>query len=66
MIEPPIAFLPCVGSLNPELLAKVFTYERMRVYTSRIMRIFGTEQSRSSKRRVQFATRSGSNQLMTQ
>ena len=38
-----------VRLLTPELLAKVFTYERMRVYMSSIMRIFGTEQSRSSK-----------------
>jgi hypothetical protein len=29
--EPPVAFLPGVCSLTPELFAKVFTNERMRI-----------------------------------
>jgi len=48
MKEPPITFLPGVGLLTPELLAKVFTNERMRIQLSRIMRIFSGEEACSS------------------
>jgi len=41
--EPLVAFLPSPGSLTPELLAKVFTNERMRIEMSRIMRVFSRE-----------------------
>jgi hypothetical protein len=46
--EPPVAFLPSVCSLTPELFAKVFANERMRIKLPRIMRIFSGEESRSS------------------
>ena len=66
MIEPPITFVPRIRLLTPELFAKVFTNERMRIEMSRIMRIF-------SRRgvllfltwRESFATQLGSNNLMT-
>ena len=48
IIEPPIAFLPSVCSLNPKLFAEVFTNERMRIQIPRIMRIFLGEESCSS------------------
>jgi hypothetical protein len=48
MIEPPIAFLPSLGSLTPELFAKVFTNERMRIQMPTIVRIFASEESSSS------------------
>jgi hypothetical protein len=47
-IEPPIAFLPSVRLLTPELFAKVFTNEGMRVEMSRVVGIFGSEESCSS------------------
>src|ERR1700738_382188 len=43
--EPPIAFLPGFASLTPELFAKVFTNERMRIQLPRTMLIFSREQS---------------------
>ena len=46
--EPPIAFLPSLGSLTPELFPKVLTNERMRIEIPAIMRIFRSEKSRSS------------------
>jgi hypothetical protein len=46
--KPPVAFLPCFGSLALKLFAKVFTNERMSIETPRIMRIFSREESRSS------------------
>jgi hypothetical protein len=46
MIEPPIAFLPSLGLLTPELFAKVFTNQRMRIELARIMRIFSGEEFR--------------------
>ena len=48
VIELPIAFLPRLGSVTPELFAKVFANERMRIELSRIMLIFRREKSRSS------------------
>jgi hypothetical protein len=48
MKEPPIGFLPSLGSLTPELFAEVFTNERMRIEMPRIMRIFPSEESCSS------------------
>jgi hypothetical protein len=46
--EPPVAFLPSLGSLTPKLLAEVFANERMRIEMSRITRIFPGEESCSS------------------
>ena len=48
MIEPPIAFLPSVRLLSPQLFAKVFTNERMRIEIARIVRIFSCEEPCSS------------------
>jgi hypothetical protein len=42
--EPPIAFLPGLASFTPELFAKVFANERMRIELSRMMRILGSEE----------------------
>jgi hypothetical protein len=46
--EPPVAFLPSLGSMTPELFAKVFTNERMCIEISRIVGIFSREESCSS------------------
>ena len=46
--EPPITFLPRIRLLTPELFAKVFTNERMRIEMSRIMWIFSRQESCSS------------------
>src|SRR5271166_5197953 len=35
LIEPPITFLPCLGSLAAELFAKIFTNERMGIQVPR-------------------------------
>jgi len=48
IVKPPIAFLPSARSLTPELVAEVFTNERMGIQTPRIMRIFGSEESSPS------------------
>jgi len=48
IIEAPIAFLPSLASLTPELFAKVFTHERMGIEMPRIMGIFSREESCSS------------------
>jgi hypothetical protein len=48
MKEPPVTFLPSIRLLTPELFAKVFTNERMRIQMPRIMRIFPSEEPRSS------------------
>src|SRR5271165_7064017 len=48
-IEPPVAFLPSVGSLTPKLFAKIFTNKRMRIEASTIVRIFSGEKSCSSQ-----------------
>jgi hypothetical protein len=48
MKEPPIAFLPSVGSLPPELFAKIFANERMGIQLPRILWIFSSEESCSS------------------
>ena len=66
VIQPPVAFLPSIRLLTPELFAKVFTDKRMRIEMPRIVRIF-------SQRGVllfliwqeSFATRSGSNPSTT-
>jgi hypothetical protein len=47
-MEPPIAFLPSLGSFIPQLFAEVFAHERMRVEMQRIVRIFAREESCSS------------------
>ena len=47
-IDPPIAFLPSLDSLTPKLFAKVLANEGMRIELPRIVRIFGSEESRSS------------------
>jgi hypothetical protein len=41
--EPPVAFLPGIRLLNPELFAKVFANQRMPIEISRIKRIFARE-----------------------
>jgi|ERR1700733_2955685 len=46
--EPPIAFLASLDSLTPELFAKIFTHERMRIELSRIIRVFFRKEFRSS------------------
>jgi hypothetical protein len=43
LIEPPIAFLPSLGSLTLKLFAEIFTNERMGIQIPRILRIFGSE-----------------------
>jgi hypothetical protein len=48
IIEPPIAFLPSLGPLTPELFAKIFTNERVCIEMPRIMRIFPREELCSS------------------
>ena len=48
VIEPPIAFLPSLGSLTLKLLAKIFANERMRVQIPRIIGIFSGEKFSSS------------------
>jgi hypothetical protein len=48
VIEPPIAFLPGLDSLTPELFAKKFTNQRMRIEIPTTVRIFPSEKSRSS------------------
>ena len=48
IIEPPIAFLPSLGLLTPQLFAKVFTNERMRIQLPRIVRVFAGKESCSS------------------
>jgi len=48
IIEPPVAFLPRGRLLNPELFAKVFTDEWMRVELPRVVRIFASEETCSS------------------
>jgi hypothetical protein len=47
-IETPVAFLPSLGSLTPQLFAKVFTNERVRIEMPRIVRIFPGEELCSS------------------
>src|SRR5580704_8657699 len=46
-VDPPIAFLPRLGSLTPELFAKVFANERMSIQILGVVRICGSEQPRS-------------------
>ena len=41
--EPPVAFLPSIGSLIPQLFAVVFANEGMGIETSTILRIFPSE-----------------------
>ena len=66
MIKPPIAFLPTLSLLTPKLFAKIFTNERMGIQMPRIMRIFSPRGVLLFLTwRESFATRLGSNQLMT-
>jgi hypothetical protein len=44
MKEPPVTFLPGIRLLTPELFAKVFTNQGMRIQLSGIMRIFTGEE----------------------
>jgi hypothetical protein len=46
--EPTVAFLPSLGPLTPELFAKIFTNERMRIQMARVLQIFPGEESCSS------------------
>jgi hypothetical protein len=48
MVEPPIAFLPALSLLAPQLFAKVFAHERVRVEVPRAMWIFAREEPCSS------------------
>jgi hypothetical protein len=47
-IEPPVAFLPSLGSQTPKLFPKVFTNERVSIQMPRIVWIFPSEESCSS------------------
>ena len=64
-IESAVAFLPCLGSLTPELFAKVFTNERMRIEMPTTVRIFPGGVSLFLIWQESFATRRGSNSLTT-
>jgi hypothetical protein len=44
IVEPPIAFLPGLRLLTPQLFAKVFANQRMRIKLPRIMCIFSGEE----------------------
>jgi hypothetical protein len=46
--EPPVAFLPSLGSLTPELFAVVLTNKGMRIQMPTILRIFASEEFCSS------------------
>jgi hypothetical protein len=46
--EPPLTFPPRIGLFAPELFAKVFTNQRMRIEMPRIIRIFSGKESCSS------------------
>ena len=48
IIEPPIAFLPRLGSVTLQLFAKIFTNQRMCIQIPRIVWIFPGEESCSS------------------
>jgi hypothetical protein len=48
MIKPFIAFLPSLGPLTPELFAKEFTNEGMRIQVPGIVWIFPSKQPCSS------------------
>src|SRR5271157_5778430 len=47
--EPPITFLRRIRLLTPELFAKVFTNERMRIQMPRIVRVVLSQESCSSQ-----------------
>jgi len=58
VVEPLIAFLPSLGSLTAELFAKILTNQRVSIERPGILRIFGSEESRSpqsGKNRAPFA-----------
>jgi hypothetical protein len=48
VIQAPVTFLPGIRLPIPELSAEVFTYERMSIEMSRIVRVFSYEESCSS------------------
>jgi hypothetical protein len=48
IVEPPIAFLPSVHSLTPNLFAIIFTNEGVRIQMTRMVAIFGSEEPCSS------------------
>jgi len=47
-IEAPVGLLPSLDSFTSELLAKVFTNERMGIQIAGITLVFGSEESCSS------------------
>src|SRR5215469_11267738 len=47
--EPPVAFLPGLASLTPQMSAEVLTNERMGIQIARIVWIFSREESCSSQ-----------------
>jgi hypothetical protein len=48
LIEPPITLFPGIRLSTPELFAKVFTNQRMRIEMSRFVRIFSRKELCSS------------------